>query len=526
MARRTSSRVISRFLPATATTPRLLNPLMCVPDSDDVGVVDLDARREFGVLDGLPDRLDRGLLVHHGAAADALRLGHAQPDDLDLAIAHDLADDGRHLRRPEVEPDQVPLFSSHDSLHATAVSPAPALRAGPRRSGIDRVAGAAARRAATADVDALAEAHDPRNRCPAPAPEAPPAGRRTSRAARRTASRRGARRPGRRRESRARRARWPDVDLRHPPREVGPRAQLGHQPRDQLAPRAVDLRRRRHAASAISPSMIGRSQSAYRGPYSSMTVPAASTETGSSPARAMPIGTRSRISTSIVPGSRRRSVASATQAEANSRARQLLEVGRQQALRRSSRRAGRRPRRRARAGCRARGCAAPQPRRFDSGRRGPVAGAREQARQHHHLARRASSGRARGCRRLVGEHLAAAEAAIGRRGDGHVSPALLPRLPRAASTRWPDGADRAGAQRDDGVARPRQRPRRRPTASSTVLRQVQAAREVAADGAGERLDGHAGNRVLAGRRRCPRARARRPCASAGPKRSISRAVRE
>src|SRR5215510_13815022 len=33
MARRTSSRVISRFLPATAITPRLLNPLMCGPDS-------------------------------------------------------------------------------------------------------------------------------------------------------------------------------------------------------------------------------------------------------------------------------------------------------------------------------------------------------------------------------------------------------------------------------------------------------------------------------------------------------------
>ena len=33
MARRTSSRVISRFLPATATTPRLLNALTCAPDS-------------------------------------------------------------------------------------------------------------------------------------------------------------------------------------------------------------------------------------------------------------------------------------------------------------------------------------------------------------------------------------------------------------------------------------------------------------------------------------------------------------
>ena len=33
IARRTSSRVISRFLPATATTPRLLNALTCAPDS-------------------------------------------------------------------------------------------------------------------------------------------------------------------------------------------------------------------------------------------------------------------------------------------------------------------------------------------------------------------------------------------------------------------------------------------------------------------------------------------------------------
>src|SRR5882672_5129778 len=33
MALRTSSRVISRFLPATAITPRLLNPLICGPDN-------------------------------------------------------------------------------------------------------------------------------------------------------------------------------------------------------------------------------------------------------------------------------------------------------------------------------------------------------------------------------------------------------------------------------------------------------------------------------------------------------------
>ena len=75
MARRTSSRVISRFLPATATTPRLLKALTCAPDSAEVDGVDLDAGRQLGFLDRLLDRLDRRLEVDDDAAADALRVG-------------------------------------------------------------------------------------------------------------------------------------------------------------------------------------------------------------------------------------------------------------------------------------------------------------------------------------------------------------------------------------------------------------------------------------------------------------------
>ena len=81
----------------------------------DVRVVDLDARRELRLLDRLADRLDGGLEIHDGAAADALRIGDAETDDLDLAAAHHFADNGRHLRRAQVEPDEVPLFTSHDA---------------------------------------------------------------------------------------------------------------------------------------------------------------------------------------------------------------------------------------------------------------------------------------------------------------------------------------------------------------------------------------------------------------------------
>ena len=51
IARLTSSRVISRFLPATAITPRLLKPLMCGPDSDRCTVSISTPGHQLGFFD-------------------------------------------------------------------------------------------------------------------------------------------------------------------------------------------------------------------------------------------------------------------------------------------------------------------------------------------------------------------------------------------------------------------------------------------------------------------------------------------
>ena len=107
--------MISRFLPATAMTPRLLNPLMCGPDSAEVDRVDLDPGHQLGFLDGLLDRVDRRLEVHDDAAPDAARLGHAETDDVDAVAVEHLADHGRHLRGADVEADQIPFFTRHSA---------------------------------------------------------------------------------------------------------------------------------------------------------------------------------------------------------------------------------------------------------------------------------------------------------------------------------------------------------------------------------------------------------------------------
>ena len=157
IARRTSSRVISRFLPATAITPRLLKPLMCGPGQRQVHRVDLDAGHQLGLLDRLLDRVDRRLEVDDDAAPDAARLGDADADDVEPVAVEHLADDRRHLRRADVEPDQIPLFSRHAASEvrwSCRVVPSPPLARArlPRRPHVDR-----ARRTA-----------GPRSRCPAP----------------------------------------------------------------------------------------------------------------------------------------------------------------------------------------------------------------------------------------------------------------------------------------------------------------------------------------------------------------------
>ena len=113
IARRTSSRVISRFLPATAITPRLLNPLMCGPDSarwtESISTPAISSASSIAFLiestaasrlTTTPRRMPRD-------SADA------QADDVEFVAVEQLADHGGHLRRADVEADQVPLFTRH-----------------------------------------------------------------------------------------------------------------------------------------------------------------------------------------------------------------------------------------------------------------------------------------------------------------------------------------------------------------------------------------------------------------------------
>ena len=82
--------------------------------------VDLDARHQLGFLNRLLDGVDRGLEIDDDASTDAARLGDAEADDVEPAAVEHLADDRRHLRRADVEPDQVSLFTRHSSSDWTS----------------------------------------------------------------------------------------------------------------------------------------------------------------------------------------------------------------------------------------------------------------------------------------------------------------------------------------------------------------------------------------------------------------------
>ena len=65
-----------------------------------------ELRLFLGFLDG-----GRGdVEVDHDALAQALGIGRADPDDLDLALLGDLADDDRDLLRPDVDADDVSVL--------------------------------------------------------------------------------------------------------------------------------------------------------------------------------------------------------------------------------------------------------------------------------------------------------------------------------------------------------------------------------------------------------------------------------
>ncbi len=79
------------------------------------GRVDLDAGHELSLFLGLLDGRRRGVEVDDDALAQAVRVGRADADDLDLALLGDLADDGHDLARPDVEPDDVAVLG-HGSV--------------------------------------------------------------------------------------------------------------------------------------------------------------------------------------------------------------------------------------------------------------------------------------------------------------------------------------------------------------------------------------------------------------------------
>ena len=194
IARRTSSRVISRFLPATATTPRLLNALTCVPDSPRWTESISTPAGQLRLVDRLLDRLDRRLEVDDHAPPDPARVRQPHPDDVEPAVVGHLADDGGDLGRADVQAHQVRSLRATDPPSERCARLPAACRPRPCRP----------RRAASRTRDRRTA--DRRSRCPAPARGAPTRPRDTTAGARRTARRRGAAAPDRRRAARRRRA--------------------------------------------------------------------------------------------------------------------------------------------------------------------------------------------------------------------------------------------------------------------------------------------------------------------------------
>ena len=169
IARRTSSRVISRFLPGDGHDAAAVEGLDVGARQRQVHRVDLDAGGQLRLLDRLLDRLDRRLEVDHDAAADALRVGRADPDDVERRHRRYLADDRGDLGGADVQTHQVAFLTCHGVLpfsNCLSCAWRPRLcRRSHRR--------AAARARAGLHVHAARRTADPRSRCPAPFAQAP-----------------------------------------------------------------------------------------------------------------------------------------------------------------------------------------------------------------------------------------------------------------------------------------------------------------------------------------------------------------
>ena len=243
----------------------------------EVHRVDLDAGGQLGFLDRLLDRLDRGLEIDDDAALDAARVGQAHADDVQPAIVGRLADDRRDLRRAHIQTDEVSFPACH-------VSPSESLAS--RWQLHRRAVGTASR----LHVDALLEAKihvvDVRDTLAERLGDLQVRLEPLAKAILAEVQQRrivveqddGIVRVG-------------DVDLRHaassqlrlPLNRVDhPRGQFGARAVDAAASDVADRERDmrwtpRAAVGGKRPSTIGRSNSAYCGPNSSITVPSRDT---------------------------------------------------------------------------------------------------------------------------------------------------------------------------------------------------------------------------------------------------------
>src|SRR5262249_55622275 len=95
--------------------PAAVESLDVRPGQRQVDGVNLDAGHQLRFVDRLLDRVDRGFEVHDDAAADSARFGDAEPDDVETVAVEHFADDRRHFRGADVEPDQIPFFSRHSA---------------------------------------------------------------------------------------------------------------------------------------------------------------------------------------------------------------------------------------------------------------------------------------------------------------------------------------------------------------------------------------------------------------------------
>ena len=283
----------------------------------EVHRVDLDAGHQLRFLDGLLDRLDGRLEVDDDAAPDAARLGDAEADDVEAAAVEDLADDGRHLRRADVEPDQIPFFACHAASAVTVLAGRRPVR--PRRRALRRPS-------SRLHVNRGRRTAGPHSRCPAPGRAAPARARDTTAAARRNWSvaeldhRRVAREDHRgvvRDRSRRSATRGCATSGSPCSAAIDPRRRGRRAPRPPSTARLpVDASGRRRSAGR-DPRTAGRTRS--------MTAPRSSTRYSSPFRRPTPIGCRSDDDHSTVDGQRRagapRRAPTATPADARRHAR-------------------------------------------------------------------------------------------------------------------------------------------------------------------------------------------------------------